>query len=119
MKGRAEVRFHGFPALVNDKAVVESFLTSARKVLAEDEINILSHGIMAGEDAAFFFEKAPGCYFLLANSIPCPADGRRYGHHNAKFCIDDSVLWRGSALLALAAMDLLEKPPVPTKKYRD
>lgn len=113
MRAECTVQFvDGYPALVNDRAVVESFLTSARKLVPEDEIQILEHGQMGGEDAAFFFEKAPGCYFLLGSYAPCPVDGKIYGAHHPRFCIDESVFYRGAALFSQAAYDWLKAPTV-------
>lgn len=109
MRGNCTVQIlDGYPALVNDRSVVESFLKSARKLIPEEEIHIASHGMMGGEDAAFFFQEIPGCYFFLTNGAACPADGKQYGAHHPKFCLDEDVFYRGPALFTQAAMDWLE-----------
>lgn len=109
MRSSCTVRFlDGYPALVNDRNMVESFLKTAGKLLTPEEIHILPHGMMGGEDAAFFFREVPGCFFLLPSSAPCPADGTVYGAHHPKFCLDESVFWRGAGLLAQSAVDWLE-----------
>lgn len=99
----------GYPALINDKAVVESFVKSAKKILPEEDIILMRHGLMGGEDAAFFFEKVPGCYFLLTDFAPCPSDGKTYGVHHPKFCIDEDIFYKGPALFAQVAFDWLEE----------
>ena len=106
----------GYPALINDRKMVESFLDSAKKIVPEETIHIMPHGMMGGEDAAFFFQKVPGCYFLLNNPAPCPADGGVYGAHHPKFCIDESVLYKGAALFAQTAADWLEGSGRKTEK---
>lgn len=109
MRAACTVEFlDGYPALVNDRAMVEAFLRTARRLLPEEQIHILPHGSLGGEDAAFFFQEVPGCFFLLPGVAPCPVDGKLYGAHHPRFCLDESVFWRGSALLAQTAMDWLE-----------
>lgn len=97
----------GYPALVNDRAMVESFLRTARAALGEEEVNILPHGMTGGEDAAFFFREKPGCFFVLVSSAPCPLDGMVYGAHHPRFCLDESVFWKGCGLMAQSAANWL------------
>lgn len=99
--------FDSFPPVINDEAVTTRFLESAKKILPEDEIVLMKESLMGGEDAAFFFEKVPGTYFLLNTSMP--QDGQLYPIHNSKFMLDDSVLYRGAALFVQAALDALEE----------
>lgn len=108
MRGSCTVEFvDGYPALINDRRMVESFLRSAEELIGKERVHMLEHGMMGGEDAAFFFEKVPGCYFFLTNPMECPADGKVYGPHHPKFCIDESVLYVGAGLFAKAASDWL------------
>ncbi len=109
MRCEFELEFlDGYPPLINNKSVVQSFLTSARKMFAEDTIHMMEEGLMGGEDAAFFFERVPGCYFFLCNPQAHFEDGVTYFHHNSKFAIDDSVIYKGTALFVQAALDLLQ-----------
>ncbi len=113
MRASCTVEFvDGYPALVNDRRMVESFLKTAGKCLKEEEINVLPHGVTGGEDAAFFFQKCPGCYFVLVSSAPCPLDGKEYGAHHPRFCLDESVFWKGSGLMAQCAADWLANPTI-------
>lgn len=98
--------FDSFPPVINDETVTTLFIESAKKILPEEEILIMNESLMGGEDAAFFFEKVPGTYFLLNASMP--QNGQLYPIHNSKFMLDDSVLYRGAALFAQAALDALE-----------
>ncbi|SCZ78555.1 M20 metallopeptidase family protein [Acidaminobacter hydrogenoformans] len=97
--------FDSYPPVINDRDVTNIFLESARKVISEDDIIMLGDSLMGGEDAAFFFEKVPGTYFLL-NTV-MPIDGIVYPIHNSKFMLDDSVLYKGAAVLVQAAMDAM------------
>lgn len=108
MRATAIIDFDGFPPLLNNRRIVDIFLKSAKKIVPDDNIHVLDRGIFGGEDAAFFFEQVPGCYFFLANAAPCLIDGKIYGHHHPKFCIDDSTLWLGTALLCQAVGELIE-----------
>lgn len=102
----------GYPALVNDRRMVQSFLDTAGRCLEEGEVNILPHGVTGGEDAAFFFQERPGCYFVLVSSAPCPNDGQVYGAHHPRFCVDPSVFWKGTGLMAQSAVDWLAHPTI-------
>lgn len=97
----------GYPALINDHSMAQSFIATAKHLLGDSEVFEMTHGIMGGEDAAFFYREVPGCFFFLDSSAPCPVDGNRYGAHHPKFCLDESVFWRGTGLLSQAALDFL------------
>jgi metal-dependent amidase/aminoacylase/carboxypeptidase family protein len=60
---------------------------------------------MTAEDMGFIQEKVPGCYFFVGSNNK--ARHLDYGHHHPKFDFDEEVLIRGSALMAAAAMDVL------------
>ena len=92
------------PPVINDAEAVEIFLKAARKVLPDSAIEELQYSTMGGEDAAYYFTQVPGCYAFLSNAVPY-ADGKEYPHHSSRFCIDDSVLWRGSGVLAQVCLD--------------
>ncbi|MDO5516407.1 MAG: M20 family metallopeptidase [Clostridium sp.] len=107
MKAECEVDFSGgCPAVINDSNIVEKFLSSAKSILNEDEIHVVNDYNMGAEDAGFYFEKVPGCYFLLYNP-KAYEDGVVYPAHNSKFMMDDSVLYIGVELFIKAATDIL------------
>lgn len=107
MRADYELNFDGgCSAVINDRKMVDIFLESSKKVLKEDEIHIINDCNMGAEDAGFFFERIPGCYFKLYNPAACD-DGIIYPPHNAKYNMDDSVLYKGAALLLQAAIDYL------------
>lgn len=108
MRGEYDLEFRDpYPPVINDPKVVQHFLNAADRVMGPGHSHILERPEMGGEDAAFFFQKAPGCYFYLQCPAPCPCDGKIYPAHNAKFCIDDSKLYLGSALFLETALEIL------------
>lgn len=96
----------GYPPTKNDDKIVDGFLASARSIFDKDEVKIFKEDIMGGDDAGFFYQRVPGCYFNLYSQL-AHDDGIIYPAHNSKFLIDDSVLYKGSAAFAKAAIDYL------------
>lgn len=95
--------FDSYPPVINSWELTENFISSAKKIIPEQDILILNKPDMGGEDAAFFFEKVPGVYFLLNT---CKEEsGKVYPPHNAKFQVDDSVLYIGTALFVQLVLD--------------
>lgn len=110
MNGDYDLEFrYPYPAITNSREVVEEFVDAAKEILGEDRYHILKFPELGGEDAGFYFQRIPGCYFYLQCPQACPADGKVYGTHNTKFCLDDSVLYVGTAMFLETAKKLLEK----------
>jgi metal-dependent amidase/aminoacylase/carboxypeptidase family protein len=63
---------------------------------------------MGSEDAAFFMQEVPGCYFFLGSANA--ERGLDAPHHSPRFDIDEDVLVLGVAVLlrAIAHYLLLE-----------
>lgn len=95
----------GYPAVVNDDILVEIVEKTAKKMIGDTRVKEVQSPNMGGEDAGFFFQNVPGCYFFLSNSST--VDGICYPHHNSKFSIDDSVLYVGTSVLLGSAMEYL------------
>jgi amidohydrolase len=100
---KAEVTIErGYPALVNDKQMVERLLAAAREVgFAEDDfVSLPIQG--GGEDFAYFAQKVPAAFaFLGARNEGL---GCHYPHHHARFNLDESAMPLGVALLAQVAL---------------
>lgn len=95
--------------LSNDATVSEHVRKAAKKIAGEERVRSINKPEMGGEDCAFFFQKAPGCYFYLQTAMANPRDGEYYPAHNARYCVDDSVLYIGAGTFVEAAMSLLEE----------
>lgn len=98
MRGSVDYNFSwdGPPPLVNDAGMAEAFRAVAEKMFPGDVVE-LPEPLMGGEDVAFFIEEVPGNFFFMNT---CDAEKHKYYHHNPKFEIDESPLWRGSAVMA-------------------
>jgi amidohydrolase len=92
------------PALVNDEALTSKVWETAQRVLSESTPDS-GYQTMTAEDMAFMQEQVPGCYFFVGSNDR--AHGLDYGHHHPKFDFDEEAMIRGSALMAAAAMDIL------------
>ncbi|MGZ9165050.1 MAG: M20 metallopeptidase family protein [Anaerolineales bacterium] len=97
------------PALVNNDSVTAQVQEAARRILSESHLDTAGYITMGAEDMAFMLEKVPGCFFFIGSNDK--ARHLDYGHHHPKFDFDEEALVRGAALMAAAAMDVLEERP--------
>lgn len=95
-----------YPPVINSEEFTQFFVESAKKIIPEKDIFVMKHPVMGGEDMAYFLEKAPGTFFFFSN--PREIDGVIYPHHTSKFDIDESLLYKGTALYVQTVMDFLE-----------
>jgi amidohydrolase len=92
------------PALVNNPSITAKVQETARRLLPGANLDF-EYQTMTAEDMAFMQEKVPGCYFFVGSN-----DAARhldYGHHHPKFDFNEEALVRAAALMASAAMDVL------------
>ncbi len=92
------------PALVNNEALTSKVWGTAQRVLSECTLDE-KYQTMTAEDMAFMQEQVPGCYFFVGSNEQ--ARHLDYGHHHPKFDFNEEAMIRGSALMAAAAMDIL------------
>ena len=92
------------PALVNNESMAARVQETAQRVLSESDLDT-NYQTMTAEDMAFMQEKIPGCYFFVGSNDR--ARHLDYGHHHPKFDFNEEALIRGSALMAAAAIDML------------
>ena len=87
------------PAVINDAGVAEVVRAAAEAVLGPENV---SSGIrtMGSEDAAFFLQAMPGCYFFVGAANA--ERGMGAPHHNPRFDVDEDVLPIGVAVLTHA-----------------
>jgi amidohydrolase len=98
---------YGYVPVVNDTAMTDSLISSAEKVIGHESIHVEGRQQMGGEDAGFYYQLVPGCFYNIA-CITKAFDGNEYPPHNSKMTIDDSVLYKGSAIFVQAAIDYLK-----------
>ena len=94
------------PALVNDESITSKVKETAQRVLPESHLDA-EYQTMTAEDMAYMQEMIPGCYFFVGSNDK--ARHLDYGHHHPKFDFDEDALIRGSALMAAAAVDILNQ----------
>ena len=101
----------GHPALVNDEAVVQSLRPAAAAVVGVDHV-LLTSPVMAGEDFAFYAQKAPSAFAFVGarNSVA----GATYPHHNPHFTIDEDSLAIGLRFYLAALQRLLSPQQTPS-----
>ena len=108
---RANVDFEiveGCPALANDPVVADRVFDSVSE-LFPGRVHWMPEANTCSEDCSYFFERVPGCYLFLASMGLHPDDGQLYPHHNARFRLDETVLWRGAAAIIRSAWDLMHE----------
>ena len=95
------------PAVINNAKIAGSVQKAARKLYPETEIDSENYLTMGAEDMAFMLEKVPGCYFFLGSAND--EKGLNFDHHHPKFDFDEAVLPRAAALMAAAAVEVLNR----------
>ena len=105
--GSAETEmFWGAPPVVNHGEMAAFAAECAKEVLGEAQvITRVPSPNMGGEDFACYLQQVPGAFMFLSSSDA--ALGTDIPHHNAKFNVDESVLWEGSAVFAAIAENFL------------
>ena len=106
MRGSVEYNFSwdGPAPVVNNPQVAEEFRVVAEH-LFPGEVVEMPEPVMGGEDVAFFLEQVPGNFFFLNT---CDPEKHKYYHHNSKFDIEESVLWKGAAVVSAMAFQWLD-----------
>ncbi len=92
------------PAVVNDAQVVAVVRQAAEAILGPENV-ATGERTMGSEDASFFMQQVPGCYFFLGAANE--EKGITAPHHNPHFNIDEDALPLGVAILAQAAASYL------------
>jgi amidohydrolase len=94
------------PPLVNHDGVTSRVAQTVERLLSESNLDT-GYQTMTAEDMAYMQERVPGCFFFVGSN-----DAARhldYGHHHPKFDFHEEALIRGSALMAAAAIDILQQ----------
>lgn len=95
------------PAVYNEPSLTDRMAESCRKVLGEDSVVWQKLPSMGSEDIGYFLEDIPGVYVHLVSNDP--RGDKDAPAHSSRYMVDESVLWRGTALLVQAAIDNLSK----------
>ena len=93
----------GYPAVVNDEAMVEFVLEVTKKTLGEEKIKAVEP-VMGGEDFSYFLQKIPGAFLFFGMG-----DGTEYPHHHRAFDMDEKALPQATLLMTNLALEYLLK----------
>ena len=86
MGAEAVVRIiESYPGIVNDNSSAEYIEKTAKDILGEENVSILSAPFMTTEDFGYYLDEAPGCFY----HIGC---GCEYPLHSDKFCPDEKSI---------------------------
>lgn len=103
----AEVRYEPkIGVIIHDDPKTLQIGLEAAKKLYGDTFLVPSEKVTASDDFADYLEHVPGIYPSLG--IRNEEKGCIYGHHNGKFCVDESALKRGTAMFVQFAVDYLD-----------
>jgi len=106
---RAEVIVvEGFPPTINDPRAVDLFEAVAGE-LPGGGFERLANPIMGAEDFSYVLEKLPGAMAFLGVAAEGPDWAGCCGIHSSRMIVDESVLPRGSAILAGCALRFIER----------
>ncbi len=84
-----------YPPVLNDPQTVDELT----EILHDLDTVTTMEPTMGGEDFAFYLEKTKGAFMGLG--IYNEEKGITYPHHHPKFDVDESILWKGTAIHAL------------------
>jgi len=84
------------PAVINDAEVAEVVRAAAEAVVGPENV-FPDVRTMGSEDAAYFIQEVPGCYFFLGSANA--ERGLNAPHHNPRFDFDEDVLPLGVAVM--------------------
>ena len=87
------------PAVINDAGIAEVVRAAAEAVVGPENVSS-GERTMGSEDAAFFIQQVPGCYFFLGSANA--ERGLNAPHHNPRFDFDEDALPLGVAILMQA-----------------
>jgi metal-dependent amidase/aminoacylase/carboxypeptidase family protein len=95
------------PAVLNDPAVTRIAREAAAGVVGADRV-IAPPPLTGSEDAAYFWQKIPGCFAFIGAARPEWSSAPSI--HNSKFDIDESALAVGAEFLVQSARRILQTP---------
>ena len=106
-RGSCRVAFSdGAKVVQNDPALAAVVTAAAEKVVGRDFICSNFEPCMGSEDFSEYQAIKPGVFWFLCSGSEDPRT--QVPHHNPKFDIDESVLWKGSAVFVSLASDYLK-----------
>lgn len=107
--GDAEITYETYyPSTINDCESTEFLMNCAEKIVGKENIVQISEPSTGTEDVSFYLNSVPGSFGILG-SWEKHDDGAYYPHHNAKFHLNESVFWIGTAIFVQCALDFCKQ----------
>ncbi len=97
---------YGYPSVISTPEMV-SLLQDVIRDIPGVMAHKMPYSLLAGEDFAYFAQKAPAVYFMLGS---LPENRSPYAWHHPMFDIDEAALPIGSRVLAECAFRLAAQP---------
>lgn len=109
-RGRAVVtELASAPPLVNNDEMIYEVSEVMKQFLDPQQVMILPQGGMGSEDFASFGERIPTAYLLLGAGSAQEKEAYGKPMHNPSVVFNEDILSLGSAVLAICAINWLEK----------
>ena len=106
-RGSCQVRIRrATDAVINPPELTKLAQQAIGKVAGEDFLQTTMTPSMGSEDFSCYQKEVPGVFYFLSSAAD---DRTRIPHHNPRFDIDESVLWKGSAAFVALTEDFLNK----------
>lgn len=92
--------------VVNDPKVTHILSSVVKEILPDAKVDT-QYQTMGSEDFSFIMRDIPGCFMFVGSSNA--EKGLIFGHHHPRFDIDEDCLPPAAAVLAQAAISILDK----------
>lgn len=107
MRAEAEFAFTwGTPATINTPAMAEIVRETAIELVGPERVEDGPLKVVS-EDMSEFLNLVPGCYYFVGSNNP--EKGAVWGHHHARFDIDEDAMAVGIGTMAGTALRYLQK----------
>jgi hippurate hydrolase len=103
MSAEAEI-VDGYPVTVNDAAVADEVLDTARWLVGEDHAVTLPAPVMGAEDFSYVTQRVPGAMAFLGTRPDGVSPAEVAPNHSNRMVLDESAMVTGVALYAAAAL---------------
>ena len=94
----------GTPAVVNDPAVYETVMATARLILGDEHV-VAMPPTPASDDVSELLNRVPGCYIFVGGAL---ADGTSGSHHGPDFAVEDASVPVMAHVLSASAIALAD-----------
>jgi amidohydrolase len=96
----------GYPPIVNPKKGFDIARETAERVVGADNVIVLPHPSMGGEDFAYYLEKIPGCFVRLGGA---KKGLENISSHSSYYDFDEEVIRVGSVFMTELVRSAIRK----------